>query len=138
MELLRQRGEELYSNVFEWLDGLFFFSIRRCGVMRGQMTYAECIEQDIEWGKNKTSTPTMLRLEMLIDVYFPSTRGEYDEILRLRSKLNQIEAEFKRGYENGHVDGRAFLEPYLDIQKGIEVVGTKLQKHVIEEIRKIG
>lgn len=136
-ELLRERGEELYSNVFEWLDGLFFFSLRRCGVMRGQITYNECLEQDIEWEKNKRTAPTMLRLEMLIDVYFPATRHIYDEIVQLRSNLNRIEAEFKRGYENGFIDGREFLKPYLDTQKEIEAAGTKLQKQVIEEIRKI-
>jgi hypothetical protein len=136
-EIRRDRGEELYSAAEEWLQGLFFFSLRRSGVMRGEITYDECLEQDIEWGKSKKTAPITMRFEMLIDVYFPTTRAAYDEVVQLRSKLNQIEAEFKRRYKNGDTDGSAFLNPYLDTQREIDEVGAKLLKRVIQEIRKI-
>ena len=136
-ELRRDRGEELYSTVVEWLEGLFHYSLRRYGVMKGEITYNECLEQDIEWGKNKKTAPIIMRFEMLIDVYFPATRIAYDKVVQLRSKLNQIEAEFKRLYENGDTDGLAFMKPYLDTERQIGVAGEALRKQVIEEFRKI-
>jgi hypothetical protein len=57
--------------------------------------------------------------------------------VQLRSKLNQIEAEFKRLYENGDTDGLAFMKPYLDTERQIGVAGEALRKQVIEEVRKI-
>jgi len=136
-ETRRDRGEELYSAAVEWLQGLFFFSLRRNGVMRGEITYDECIEQDIEWGKSKKTAPITMRFDMLIDVYFPATRAAYDQVVELRTKLNQIEAEFKRGYKKGNAVGSAFLNPYLRAQREIETAGEELLKRIIEEIRKI-
>jgi hypothetical protein len=136
-ELRRDRGEELYSTVVEWLDGLFHFSIRRCGVMRGEITYNECIDQDIEWAKSKKTAPIIMRFEMLIDVYFPSTRAAYDRVVQMRSNLNEIESNFKRTYMNGYTNGSTFLGPYLDAQRQIEEAGKELLKQVIVEIRKI-
>jgi hypothetical protein len=137
-DLLRQRGEELYGVVVEWLDGFFGHYMRRNLVMQGKITYNECIDQDVEWGKNKTTPPVTLRLEMLIDVYFPSARPAYEEILRRRSELNAIELTFKRRYEVGQTDGSAFLEPYVDAQERLEEAREVLLKRVLEEMREIG
>lgn len=97
-DIVRDRGEELYSAIVEWLDGLFAYYFRRSFVMQGKITYNECLEQDIEWGNKKQTPPTMLRMEMLLDVYFPKLRPAYDEVIRLRTALNRVEGAFRRRY----------------------------------------
>src|ERR1700761_7460688 len=119
-DVLRQRGEELYSVVVDWLDGLFGSYMRRNLVMQGKITYNECLDQDIEWGKKRKTPPVTQRLEMLVDVYFPSTRPAYDEVLRCRSELNDIELAFKRRYGIGHTDGSSFLKRYVEAQERLE------------------
>lgn len=137
-DLLRERGEELYSLVSEWLNGLFFSALRRCGVMRGEIDYNQCLAQDIEWGKGRTSAvPVDSRLQMLVDVYFPNTRSAYDDVISCRSVMNEIELTFRHVYDAGCGDGALFLPRYVAASKAVDQAGARLQRRILEEIRAI-
>lgn len=133
--LLLERGEELYGLTEAWLNSLFALSLRRLMVMQGKMTYNQCLDLDIEDGKNKSMN--FARISLLIDIYFPATRKAYDTILNEREKLNGIEITYKRGYKNGDIDGTSFLPGYLETQKSIEKAGEIFKIQLIDCIRAI-
>lgn len=134
-DLLRTRGEELYSLINAWLNGLFGHCLRRNLVMQGKLTYNQCLDMDIAQGN---PSHDFSRIELLIDLDFPSARNLYDKLLVERTNLNKIEAAFKRSYEEGDDEGDKFLPPYLRAQQSIENLGELLQKHILDRIRSIG
>ena len=133
IELLRNRGEELYELLDKWLKLLAGYYLRRTSVMQNKLTYNECLELDIKDGKENTSNYG--RIAMLIDVYFPSTRSAYDKIIEYRTELNKIEGEFKRNYKNGEVDGVPFIKSHVQSQISIDKAGEELKMLVLEKIR---
>ena len=70
-EMLRGRGEELYTLNEKWLNGLTGYFLRRASVMQGKLTYNEALDLEIAEG-SRHQTHDFSRLEMLIDVYFLS------------------------------------------------------------------
>ena len=129
---LRARGEELYSLINAWLSGLYGHYLRRNAVMQGKLTYNQCLDMDIAQGKAPFD---FSRIELLIDLDFPSARDLYDKLIVERTNLNKIEAAFKRSYEEG--DGEKFPPLYVRTQQSIENLGELLQKHILDRIRSI-
>jgi hypothetical protein len=131
-QTLRARGEELFSLLHKWLTLLAGHYLRRNAVMQEKMTYNQCLDMDIADGK----TPfDFSRIELLINVDFPSARILFDQIIKERTNLNTIERAFKRSYEDGYPDGEKFLSTYIRTQQSIEELGERLQKHLLEQIR---
>ena len=78
-EIFRSRGEELYELTDKWLNMLAGYYLHRSRVMQSNITYNQCLDLDIKMGKDGQGN--FGRIEMLIDVYFPSTRLAYDKII---------------------------------------------------------
>jgi hypothetical protein len=132
-ELLRGRGEELYELTDKWLKSLGGYYLRRTFVMQGKLTYNQCFELDIKEGEKESFN--FGRIEMLIDVYFPTTRSAYDKIIEGRTALNKVGTAHKRAYEGGDIDGSPFLTPYVQCQHAIEQAGETFKMQVLECIR---
>lgn len=133
VELLRNRGEELYELSDKWLKMFAGYYLRRSAVMQNKLTYNECFDLDIKEGKERSDNYG--RIAMLIDVYFPSTRPAYDKINENRMELNKIETAFSRAYENGDADGARFITPYVQYQHFIEQAGEEFKTLILESIR---
>ena len=129
-ELLRNRGEELYELSDKWLKKLIGHYLRRTFVMQCKITYNQCLDLDIQDGKEDSGN--FSRIAMLIDVYFPSTRPAYNKIIATRNELNKIGAAHKHEYENGNVDGTQFVAPYIQFQNSIEQAGENFKALVLE------
>jgi hypothetical protein len=108
---LRERGEELYVLSEKWVSGLFTDYLRRSDVMHGKLTYDQINGRAIAEGKRDSND--FSRIEMLIDVYFPSTRSAYDRVETARDVLSNIASQHKRAYETGDTDGSQFCKPSL-------------------------
>ena len=134
-QLLRSHGEELYELSDKWLNKLAGYYLRRISVMQCKLTYNQCLDLDIQEGKEESGN--FGRIAMLIDVYFPATRPEYDKIIAARNELNKIGAAHKRAYESGDVDGARFVTPYIQCQHSIEQAGENFKMLVLEHIRAI-
>jgi hypothetical protein len=134
-DLLLERGEELYVLTDKWLNYLFGHSLNILSVMQGKLTYNQCLDLEIEAGKNISMN--FARIQLLIDIYFPSSRKAYDTILEERDKINTIEASHKRAYKKGDIDGISFLRDYLEIQNSLEKAGAVFKNQLIECIRTI-
>lgn len=134
-ELLRERGEELYELTDNWLGGLAGHYISRSAVMQGKLTFDQHHELVIKAGGKDTIN--FGRIEMLIDVYFPAVRAQYDAAIAGRTELNKVDTAHRRVYAEGDIPGTQFLKPYVRAQLSIEEAGASLKKKIIECIQAI-
>ncbi len=74
---------------------------------------------------------------MLVDVYFPAVRAQYDRVIAGRGEINKVDAAHKHAYERGDTDGTPFLKPYVQAQRSIEESGESLKKRIIECIQAV-
>ena len=132
-ELRRQRGEELYELSDKWLNRLAAYYLQRISVMQGKLTFNECLDLEIAAGKE--NAVNFGRIEMLVDVYFSSTRRAYDDLISARSKLNEIAIAHKRAYQRGEIYCTAFLSSFVEAQKMVENAGGQFRADIINCIR---
>ncbi|HFC8517596.1 hypothetical protein [Neisseria weaveri] len=134
-DLLRQRGEELYELVAQWIDGITSVYLHRNILMQGKITLDECVELDKKYlSKTKNDYD---RLVMLIEVYFPEVRSVYDEVINARSEINAISIAFEKRYRSGQTDGSTFIQSYVKAQIEFEQVSDHLKYEIIKAIREI-
>ena len=102
-ELLRARGEELYTITSAWLKRLGSYHLRILSVMTRMITYDQANEMEIAEGK---AVYDFDRIALLIDAYFPEVRGAYQAMLAENEKAHEIRLAFKRDYQKlgGRVD----------------------------------
>ena len=134
-DLLRSRGEELYELTDKWLKTLAKNFLSLSAVMQGKVTYNQHYDLIIEEGNKRFYD--FGRIEMLIDVYFASTRSAYDKIIKELTELDKIDVAFKEVYEIGLTYGSQFLTPYSQHQRSIEQAGDAFKKQVLGCIRGI-
>jgi hypothetical protein len=134
-DLLRDRGEELYELADKWLNKLAGYYLRRSFVMQGKLTYNQVLDLDIQEGREESVN--FGRNEMLIDVYFPTTRPAYDSVIAGRTELNKVAAAHKRAYESSDTDGTRFITPFVQCQHSIEKAGETFKLQVLECIRAV-
>jgi len=132
-EVFRDRGEELYVLMEKWLKILASEYVKLSSVMQGKITYAEFQDLYLEDAEqNKIEFP---RIELLVDIYYSSTRKAYDEIMASRAKLQKISSAHKRAYERRETNGRQFLEPYIEAQRAVEAAGEVFKAEITKAIR---
>jgi len=86
-ELLRARGEELYTITSAWLKRLGGYHWRILQVMHRIITYDQANEMEIAEGKARYDFD---RIALLIDAYFPEVRGAYQAMLAENEKAHEI------------------------------------------------
>ncbi len=134
-QVLRDRGEELYVLVENWLNSFSGHYLNISFVMQGKLTYDQALDLDKEaLGRSGLQ---FSRIALLIDIYFPGSRSGYDQMINARTKVNKVECAFKHAYDRGDFDGEKFLRPYVEAQKEIEAAGEVLKDKLIEAIRAI-
>ncbi len=134
-ELLRARGEELYELIDKWLNSLFVYYMVKASVMQGKLSYNQGL--DIELKNGEESRGNFGRIQMLIDVYFPTSREHYDRVVSLREAANRHVLLHKRAYERGETDGTVFLKAFTTDQLSLEAAAEKLKEAVIVQVRAV-
>jgi hypothetical protein len=109
-DLRRNRGEELYTLLQQWLNRLYGYYIVKQSVMSGKITYNDAL--DIELKDRDWTDGAHVRIEMLIDVYFPALRPQYVKVTQVRDEANDIVSEHKAEYSTGRTDGSAYMKPF--------------------------
>jgi hypothetical protein len=132
-ELIRDRGEELYELTDKWGNQILIHYINRLRVMQGKLTFNQSLDLDIQHMQG--SEVNFGRIEMLIDVYFPNLRSQYDSVITCRSRANEIMYEHKLAYEEGGNEGAAFIKPFVTAQFEMEVAVKSLKSLIIEQLR---
>jgi hypothetical protein len=135
-ELLRARGEELYTVVSEWLKWMGTYQLRGMAVLYGTMTYNQSVEQQLADGKPPFNFD---RIEMLIETYFPAVKTAYLALLAERENFNEMYMQFKHKYQQ--VGSRASDEQIiLAHDKSVTLIdklGETLKSEIVKSLRNI-
>jgi len=133
-ELLRARGEELYTITSAWLKRLANYHLRILQVMHRIITYDQANEMEIAEGKAGYDFD---RIALLIDAYFPEVRDAYQALLAENEKAHEIRLNFKRDYQRlgDRVDHGRFVAEYEKAHTAMEEAGEALQKRSVACIR---
>ena len=134
-ELLRDRGEELYEIVDLWTGGIFGHFLTRLSVMHGKLTYNQAL--DIDAKSMEKRALKFGRIEMLVDVYLPELRADYDTVISLRDAANKIVTSHKFAYERGESDGRSFIKPFTEAQIAMEQFVKSFKASIAERVRAV-
>ncbi|MCC3305538.1 hypothetical protein [Sneathiella sp. HT1-7] len=134
LSLLRSRGEELFETTAIWANNLFSHNISLIKVMNNEISYNDHL--DLSINSSTSDNRGLMRIEMLIDVYFPNIREEYEAILDAREHLNNITFKHKVAYKNGE-DGIRFLKLFQDALKNVEQEAEKLKLSISNELKSI-
>ncbi len=127
-ELIRDRLEELYVVSKKYLNTLcsYYFPYRQ--VMKGELTFNQALDITIETKKDYDPN----RVTMLIHMYFPEIQPSFDEIMRIREKLNSIINGYKCQYKQGDTDGTEWLRAFQPLLELLAKLCDNFDKEVVK------
>ena len=128
-ELNRERAEELYERVEQWMNGMFFNYLNLTYVMQKESYYNQYLDQIIEHG-NKSET-NYVRLEMIVNIYLTELQPSYKTVIENRENVNDIASNFKRDYERGKINGEKYLSSFLLAQEKLEASVATLKNDML-------
>jgi hypothetical protein len=132
-DLSRSRGEELYTLLQQWLNRLYGYYLVKQSVMSGKITYNDAL--DIELKERDRTDGAHVRIEMLIDVYFPGLRPQYGKVTQVRDEANDIVYKHKAEYSSGRTDGSAYMKPFhLKLQE-LSSTAQGLTEALLQKLR---
>lgn len=134
-DLRRSRGEELYTLLRQWLNRLYGYYVIKLSVMDGKITYNQAL--DIELQDRDRSDDSHVRIEMLIDVYFPVLHPQYSKLIQLREEVNAIIFKHKAEYSVGRTDGSAYVKPFQAKLQKLEFAAKTLTDSLLERLRNV-
>ena len=129
----REKLEELYVLLGNWLSVIFGHYLRLSLVMQNKIDYNEYLDQFIKSGKD--SLVDYHRLEMIVDIYAHELKPSWEKILAARDELNKVSAAHKRAYKTGNTDGERYLQPYTDAQLKIDELTESFKKEIAEHVK---
>ena len=132
-DLSRSRGEELYTLLQQWLNRLYGNYLVKQSVMSGKITYNDAL--DIELKERDRTDGAHVRIEMLIDVYFPGLRPHYVQVIQVREEANDIVYKHKVEYSSGRTDGSAYMEPFHRKIKELSSTAQGLTEALLKILR---
>ena len=110
----RKKIEELFLALQEWCVAFLAHHITWPRVMMGEMDYNQALDIHLEnppksQGKIETVT-------MLVNLYLPELRPEFEAILKARDDVNTIQGQFRKAYKEigPHASHRQFVKPFDD------------------------
>jgi hypothetical protein len=101
---------------------------------RYKLTYNQGLDLEIADSK-RDSDANHVRLEMLIDVYYPAIRQEYDHILSFRQDADVLISQHKEMYRTGLTDGTTYVPKLIEMQTKLDVAADNLSKKLIMALR---
>jgi hypothetical protein len=133
-ELLRDKLEELYLLLDKWLEALSLHFLPYFKVMQGRITYNDVLDLTIREGQNRDHD--FARLEVLVDLYFPSLRPSYNDITAARDQANDVLAEHKREYLRGQTMATEYIKPLNDALAHLDGSGEQMKHRIVELFQK--
>jgi nucleoside phosphorylase len=128
-EAIPSNLEELYVLCKAWINNILILYLNRSAVMAGHIDFKIPweVETDSQYVKHDFN-----RLEMLIDLYFPMLKLDYLHLIQVRGIANKIMIEQMKQCLLGDLDGRRFLNPFLEAQENFEKEGSKFMELITE------
>jgi hypothetical protein len=133
--LLREKLEELYLLASKYATSLAAYYLPYLSVMKGELEYNQALEMTIERGRKES--PDFDRLQMLIELYFPSLSKSLNQLIENRDKANDILFAHKAEYKKGNRNNQEFLEQMLAALKQINQSSNTFKSSIILQEKKI-
>jgi hypothetical protein len=130
-ELMRSKLEDLYILFKQWDQNISMVYLNRTSVMAGAINYTSALEMDKDRGEK--NTVDFSRIEMLIDLYFPTLKQDYLKVIEARGRVNKIMLTHQNQSLSGNVDGKNFLHPFLSAQDSFDKETDKFIKLIAEQ-----
>ncbi len=132
-DLLRSRGEELYTLFELWLNSLTTYYFIKCSIMSGKLTYNQGLDLEIE--KSDKGRGDHVRIEMLIEVYFPELQAAYNAVIESRERANDIVSQHKTHYTSVSTDGRTYLKSLRNEQTTLNERAARFKSQLLGALR---
>jgi hypothetical protein len=114
-EIIRSKLEELYILFKQYTTLISSIYLSRTGVMAGRTGMKDAL--DIESKAAEESVCDFNRLEMLVDLYFPSLKPDYARVIQAREVASKIMLTHQSQYLSGGMDGKKLVQPFLKAQE---------------------
>ena len=124
---LRERLEELHVLIAEWIIFVAVFHLPITKVMRGEISYNAALDLINE---HELTPPNFQRMEMVVELYFPTLRDKYNQLMKARDELSSIVDAHKEQYRIGQTDGSAFRRPFMAAQLAVDARATELKAEI--------
>lgn len=128
-EIIRERLEELYVIANKYLGTLVGHYLPFRMVMYGELTFNQALDINIEMG-SKTDYESH-RVEMLIELYFPDIKPEFNRMMEIREKLNDLVDSYKQQYKTGNTDGSRWLAVFQPLLEQLGKLSEEFKGHIV-------
>ncbi|MFW1531257.1 hypothetical protein ACEWAM_22325 [Vibrio parahaemolyticus] len=129
-QVKRERLEELYVLLSQWVNKFYSNFFKLTLVMEGKIDYNQYLDEIIEEGAN--NKVDFQRIEMILNIYGRELLPEYQEVLKCRNEISKMAGEHKADYKRGNINGQSFVEPYSLLHADLELRVTKLEAQLAD------
>ena len=124
-ELYQKKLEELYVLASVYGKSLASHYFPYLTAMEGRISYNEALDMTVD--KLADLGHDFDRLEMLVNVYFPSIEEVFVRLLECRSRANEIVGAFKSEYQRGRIQDAKAANRLLRAMTDIETQSRELK-----------
>jgi surfactin synthase thioesterase subunit len=136
-ELRRTKLEELFLMVTDWVKAININSLTIHSAMIGDLDYNQANDLIIDHLKDsKNSKNSFANVEMLIALYFPELKADYQALHESRAQINKTTQMHKRAYKEGNNDP-SFAAVLLDELKKLDGREKALKGHIARLISRV-
>jgi hypothetical protein len=114
-ELMREKLEELYLLFKEWTKYISITHMYYTEGVAGHLDYSSVMDLVLERGKENTEN--FDRITMLIDLYFPHLRDEYNIVETTQKSANEIISEYTKNHLDGMTGKRCLVQLFSSRQE---------------------
>lgn len=135
MNLTRERGEEIYQHADEWQRNVGANSLIWLGAMGGSYTASQALDMEIK--RNSGISYDFGRLEMLVDVYFPTTRDSLSVALNECHICSEIISHFKKANRMGLHEEEDFPARLRSRVQKFERAYGVFRSAIVDQLRRV-
>ncbi len=134
---LRGKAEQLFLAADEFEKEISSHLISYFPLLDGRIDYNQMLDLQIEQGSKPRAHGGAQTLEMLVEIYFPTTRGALAQLWNCRDMLNSLEHEIKRIYvAEGDATRPDLKTKILAASAAISEANKALKAAIIEAARR--
>lgn len=134
---LRGKAEDLFLAADEYEKTLGGLLVTYFPLLDGRIDYNQMLDLQISQGSKPRERGGAETMEMLVEVYFPTTRAALVELWTAREKLNELTHRIKQTYQaEGHVTHPELKAEILEISATVTEALKALKGAIVIAARK--
>jgi hypothetical protein len=134
-ELKREKLEELYILIDNWLNAMFSQYLMLSSVMKGDIDYNQYLDSVIEKGNQQNVD--FCRFEMIVNIYSNDLEPYYQQLMTARDDINKIISSHKAAYKSGDFNGEKYITPFNAAMNKLEKLGSSFKKEIAKHVKSV-